>query len=461
MTFELQPRRALAAAQFAALLFTLSACGATSTANGGSGSPASGTVPTPPTSSNPLAANPTLKRGCDWILAFDPSIPGLGNTAFSDTSVRYWIAYVAAAVPAGSVLHIEGRYPLARYSSLKVHDGNLLVLDGLADYQIAPDAGQATPFLDITTLYPNAVFGGGYRVRLKIGQELPAQRDPNTLYRKPPGAADNETRRTTALVYRSYLPAGDRTGQVGLPRLRLQTGNGELPLANAEDAAACAAIGSLFYQDGAALPGATNALDPVPALPNPSFQKFDPTLLQTANTGVGLNTDNGFSYIKTDRNYGELLLVRGLPPSHTAEAGAGNPPQVRYWSLCQYGFNTLKVYGCVPDLLSNRDADGRYTLVIASDSSPPALATAQRGFNTLPFGPERQGVVTLRELLAHPSFNEAIVRTSAGSAGAAERGIYQPQASYCSRAVFNLNAARGAAATFAACVESRRLLPAP
>ena len=452
-------RRSLRATLVAAFTLCLSACGGSSTPGETAGD--GGTPPTPPVSNGPPGPLPTLKRGCDWMLAFDPNIQGLGNTAFPDTSVRYWIAYVAAGVSAGSTLRIEGRYPVARYSSLRVHDGNLFVLDGLADFQIAPNAGQATPFLDITTLNPNIVFGGGYTARLKIGQDVPATREANTLYRKPPGVADGEARRTTALVYRTYLPASGNTGQVGLPRLRLETSTGEFPLSNADDAVACAAIGSRFFQDGALLPGITNALDPLPALPNPTFRKFDPILLQTTNTGVGLNTDNAFAYIKTDMNYGELLLVRGLPPSYTSQPGAGNPPQVRYWSLCQYGFNSQKVYGCVPDLLAPRDATGRYTLVVASDSKTVPAATALRGFSTLPFGPERQGLLALRELLAHPTFGEAIASTDADMAGAAQRGVYQPEASYCARAIFDLNAPQGAAATFAACVESRRLLPAP
>ena len=454
-------RPTLLAAAIATAVMALSACGSSDTPGGLSGgdTPNGGEVPVPPTDNNPVTPAATLKRGCDWILAFDPNIPGLGNTAFPDTSVRYWVAYVAADVPAGTVLRIDGRYPVARYSSLKVHDGNLLVLDGQTDYELVPNVGQSTPFLDITTIVPNVVFGGSYTARVKIGQDIPATREPNTLYRKPPAITDGEARRTTVLAYRTYLPASDNSGQVGLPRLTLETSIGDVPLANAEDTAACNAIGSRYFRDGAALPGATNLIDPVPALPNPTFKKFDATLLQTANTGVGLNTDNGFSYIRTDQNLGELLLVRGLPPSYTSQPGASNPPQVRYWSFCQYGFNSQKVYACLPDLLIPRDSSGRYTVVVASNSVRPALATAQLGFSYLPFGDEQQGAVTMRELLAHPTYNEAIVRNSNGAAGAAERGIYQPEATYCSRAVFNLNAPRGAAAAFAACVDSRRLLP--
>ncbi len=418
----------------------------------------SGTVPTRPSAQGGVDRAVPLQRGCGWILAFDPSIEGLGNTAFADTGARYWVAFIAPDQPVGTTLKIEGRYANSRYAALHVHDGNLLVLDAQAEYQLRPDAGASTPWLDITTLQANVPRGGRYTATLRFGSAVPAQREANVLYRPAPSPSDGVAKRTTALVYRTYLPVGENTGGVGLPRLTLQTPDGALPLANVEDAAGCAEIGSRFYQDGAKVPGITNGLDPVPPLPKPVFKKFESLLLVAAGSGVGLNNHNAFAYIKTERNYGELLLVRGLPPSHTDDGSASNPPQVRYWSLCHYGFNTQKVYGCVPDEDAALDGEGRYTLVVSRDA-PPLLATRDLGFNTLPFGPERQGTLTMRELLAHPTFAEAIVRTDFGEAGSASRGIYQPKATYCSRAVFNASAAQGAAAAFAACLESRRVLP--
>ncbi|MES2883585.1 MAG: hypothetical protein V4709_02185 [Pseudomonadota bacterium] len=418
----------------------------------------SGRVPVPPSAAGGLDGAVTLKRGCGWILAFDPAIPSLGNTAFPDNGARYWVAYVAPDQPAGTTLKIEGRYANTRYAALHVHDGNLLVLDAQAEYQLAPDAGAVTPWLDITTRQANAPLGGRYTARLRFGETAPASREANVLYRPAPLPNDGIAKRTTALVYRTYLPVGENTGGVGLPRITLQTPTGPLPLDNAEDRAGCAEIGSRFYLDGAAIPGITNALDPAPPLPKPVFKKFESLLLVLAGSGVGLNNHNAFAYIKTERNYGDVLLVRGLPPSHTGDAAAGNPPQVRYWSLCHYGFNTQKVYGCVSDQDAALDAEGRYTVLVSRDAAPP-LATRALGFNTLPFGPERIGTLTMRELLAHPTFAEAIVRTSFGEAGSASRGVHQPKATYCSRAVFDAVAPQGAAAAFAACLESRRVLP--
>lgn len=422
----------------------------------------SGSVPTPPSSQGGLDGAVSLKRGCGWILAFDPAIPTLGNTAFADTGARYWVAFVAPDQPVGTTLKIEGRYADARYAALHVHDGNLLVLDAQAEYQLRPDAGAATPWLDITTQQANVPRGGRYSATLRFGETAPtpASREANVLYRPATLPSDGVAKRTTALVYRTYLPVVENTGGVGLPRLTLQTPSGSLPLDNSEDAASCQEIGSRFYQDGAKIPGVTNGLDPAPPLPKPVFKKFESLLLIVAGSGVGLNNHNAFAYIKTERSYGEVLLVRGLPPSHTGDGRGSNPPQVRYWSLCHYGFNTQKVYGCVPDADAALDSEGRYTLVVSRDAPPP-LATRALGFNTLPFGPERIGTLTMRELLAHPTFAEAILRTDFGEAGAASRGVYQPKATYCSRAVFDASAAQGAAAAFAACLESRRVLPKP
>lgn len=419
----------------------------------------SGIRPSPPTpASNTPRSTVTLQRGCGWILAFDPAIEGLGNTAFADTGARYWVAFIAPDQPAGTTLKIEGRYADARYAALHVHDGNLLVLDAQAEYQMKPDVGASSPWLDITTLLAGAPLGGRYTASLRFGETAPATRERNVLYRPAPLPGDGVAKRTTALVYRTYLPVGENTGGVGLPRLTLQTPEGALPLTNPADAPACAEIGSRFYQDGAQIDAITNLLDPSPPLPKPEFKKFESLLLVTVGSGVGLNNHNAFAYIKTERNYGELLLVRGLPPSRSGDAAAGNPPQVRYWSLCHYGFNTQKVYGCVADENTALDGEGRYTLVVSRDATPP-LATRALGFSTLPFGPERIGTLTMRELLAHPNFAEAIVRTGFGEAGAASRGLYQPEASYCSRAVFDAAAPQGAAAAFAACRDSRRVLP--
>jgi len=415
-----------------------------------------GTIPERPTQA-PSLAPIRLQHGCGWTLAYDPAVAGLGNTAFPDTGVRYWLAYLAPDLPPGTLLRIEGRHAAARYTALHVHDGNLFTLDKLADHQFLPDSGSSSPWLDITRRVNGS--GGRYTAVLQLGTAVPpdAARRPNTLYRPAPVATDGTARRTTALAYRAYLPVGENTGGVGLPRLTLLLNGEALPLDNEADRSACRDIGARLYQDGAQLPGSTALIDPLPPVPRPVFRKFESQLLNASGTGVGLNTHNAFASIKTDRNLGELMLVRGLAASHTD--GASATPQVRYWSFCQYGFNTQKVYGCVADRDAALDASGRYTLVVAANGVAPALATAALGFSNLPFGPERVGALTQRELLARPDFAESINNSGSGEAGAASRGPYQHIVTYCSRAVFEASAAAGAAAAFAACEASRRLLP--
>lgn len=287
----------------------------------------SGTVPTPPGTQGGLDGAVTLKRGCGWILAFDPVIEGPGNTAFADTGARYWVAFVAPDQPAGTTLKIEGRYANTRYAALHVHDGNLLVLDAQAEYQLRPDVGASTPWLDITTLQANVPRGGRYTATLRFGETAPAQRETNVLYRPATPATDGTAKRTTAIVYRTYLPVGENTGGVGLPRLTLQTANGPLTLDNAEDAAGCAEIGSRFYQDGAKIPGITNGLDPVPPLPKPVFKKFEslvlvlvalPLRLQhpAVRTGAGRHADHA-------RTTGTPELCRGHRAHRLWRGGCG------------------------------------------------------------------------------------------------------------------------------------------
>jgi hypothetical protein len=395
----------------------------------------------------------TLARGCDWILVFDPDQPGLGNTAFPDTGVRYWTAVVSADVPAGSRLRMEGQYPNARYSSLAVQDGTLQTLDILADYELAPDPGNRNPFLD-QTRQESSDFGGRYTAFVRIGSDATAQRERNTLYRAPPGALDSTQKRRTAITYRSYLPVGGNHGGVALPALTLETPSGDVPLANPADAQACAPIATALRQDGATIPGSANLFDPVPAQPQPAFKRYNPSI-----GAVSFNQHNGFLFTKNDGLvYPPIMLVRGRPPSYTTQDGAGNPPQVRYWSMCVAGFSSQRVYACFADRDVPLDDAGYYTFAITPDATQPAAMSAARGYAWLNRGPEQVAAITHRELLAHPSFAEATVNIGALQMPAAVKGEYLPLATYCTQAVFDGAAALGPAQAFAACVESRRLV---
>ena len=431
-----------------AIVLLLSACGANSPGSPGSpdddGSSSGATLP-------PLLPD-TLARGCDWELVFDPNQEGLGNTAFPDTGVRYWIAVVGADVPAGSRLRIDGQYPDGRYSSLATQDGNLGTIDMLADYELSPDPGSSNPFIDQTRM-DSVSFGGHYTAYVRINEAAPATRERNTMYRTPPGLIDTTQRKRTAITYRIYLPEGGNQGQVPLPDLTLETPAGNVPLANSADTATCAEIATQLRQDGAAIPGSANLFDPVPAQPQPAFKRYN------ASPGaVSVNQHNGFMYTKNDALYGPILLVRGRAPSYTTQAGAGNPPQVRYWSMCVAGFSSQRVYTCLADQDVPLDDDGYYTFAVTADATRPAIFNPAQGYSWLNRGPEQVAAITERELLAHPSFDEATVNIGPLDSAATVKGEYMPLATYCSEAVFAGSAALGPAQAFADCVESRRLI---
>lgn len=408
-----------------------------------------------PDAPSPIFAGP-LVRGCDWALIFDGDVTG-GNSAFPDLGARYWVAVVTGDIPDGSRLRIEGEYPDARYSALHIYNGNLRALDSLADYEIAPNGG-ANPFLD-QTRRSGRDYGDGYTAFIRINQAQPTTPEQNTMYRAAPGAADTNVSRRTALAYRTYLPNGGSQGQVGLPRLTLETPAGSFQLDSAEDAEVCAGIAANLRRDGARLDGSANLLDPTPPRLLPTFSRFDGAAGTGAGgQGVGFNEHNGFLYTKTDDTYGPVLMVRGLAPSYTSQGGAPSTPQVRYWSLCAAGFNTQMVYSCSTDRDTPLDAQGYYTVVVTADSSRPPILNATPGYGWLQRGAERIGVVTQRELLAHPTYEEATVNVTGITPIAQQKGEYLPLATYCSAAVFNQAAGMGPAAAFAACDASRRPL---
>lgn len=407
---------------------------------------------------------PPIKVGCNWFLAYGPG-SATGNTAFPESNAHYWLAVVSESVPPGSRLRIEGEIPSGRYSAFHVHNGNLEVMDSIADFRLKPNTGSANPYLSPTRYDSGSAFGGAYTAFLRFHTPVPAQREQNTLYRPAPKALEGVTRKRTVLSYRTYLKNSPLDTLASLPKLSLQTPAGTVAFAsNSVDNAACASLRDSYAQNGAALPGSANLVDPVlPAL-RPAFKKYAGAAygalglaLPTSTGTVGYNPQNGFLYVKTNTSLGELLVVRGKAPSYTTQPSGPADPQVRYWSLCQYGFNSQKVVGCGADRTAVLDAMGYYTFVISPDALRPPLATTARGFKWMSWGPEAGGDVILRYLLENPAFDQSIDKVPLLQAPTRTMGEYAPLATYCSRAVFNAAAAAGPEMTFASCLASRNL----
>tara|TARA_R110000822_G_scaffold86989_12_gene202359 strand:+ start:51636 stop:52976 length:1341 start_codon:yes stop_codon:yes gene_type:complete len=397
----------------------------------------------------PLGASQKLEVGCDWVLAYDAEVAGLGNFAFPETAARYWVALVSDTVSPGSRLKIEGRYPEARYSAFHIHDGKLFFLDAISDNQIAPAPGSDNRNLDRTRRAATVESGGAYTVYAQINAVPPAFDPPiNTIYRRPPQALDGKVKRRTAVAYRTYLAEGDNTGGVGLPTLTLETPEGAFSLPHAADAEVCAGIKAQLLTPPPSLP--ISLLPPLIPSRRPVFEKFDGAALNALGLGVGLNPHNGFMTAKVDRDYDDLLLVRGRLPHFTTQVAAGSVPQVRFWSICQNGASSTRVHGCLADHSIEPDAAGFYNVVISSDVARPASLPSAYGW--LNFGPEKIGVTIIRELLAHPDFNESTERASKAKA-ATERGDFMPTVTYCAQADFNAAIAAGQSPgdTFATC----------
>ncbi|MGQ0697444.1 MAG: hypothetical protein ACT4PZ_04295 [Panacagrimonas sp.] len=393
---------------------------------------------------------PSLSAGCDWIPTFDPADPNVGNSAFPEANVRYWLAVVTDTVPTGTRLRIEGRYPDARYSALFAYDGNIFLFDSLSDNQLLPDPGNANLNLDRTMRDAGVLPGGNYTAFLRIGVPIPAVRERNTLYRAGSGLLQPKARKRTLLAYRTYLPEGGDTGGVGLPRLVLQRpGLADLALASTPDVASCAALGQALRGPR---PAPISRLKPLVPAKKPVFQKFDAALLQATGLGAGFNPHNGFMYAKTQRSYADLMVVRGRMPHYTTQNPADITPQVRFFSMCQYGSGSTQVHGCISDRELPLDEFGFYTVLITKDAVRPPGLLANYGW--LPFGPENGTAVAIRELLAHPSFAQSIERAPS-NAGA--RDGYTPLLTYCSLPVLAQAAAigLGPAGVYSACAASR------
>ncbi|MGQ0503178.1 MAG: hypothetical protein ACT4P0_11325 [Panacagrimonas sp.] len=398
-----------------------------------------------------FGVTPTLSAGCNWIASFDPMDPSVGNSAFPETNARYWLAVVTDTVPAGSRLRVEGRYADARYVSLFAYDGNIFFLDSLGDYELLPDPGSANRNLDRTMRDPGVLPGGRYTAYLQINTPIPAVRQTNTLYRPAPALLHTKARKRTLLAYRTYLPEGGDVSTMELPRLVLERpGQADLPLASTPDVAGCAELAAALRGPR---PAPVSILKPLIPTLKPEFRRFDAALLLATGLGAGYNPHNGFMYAKTQQNYADLMVVRGRMPRYTTQNPADITPQVRYFSICQYGSGSSQVHGCLADRELPLDASGYYTVVISKDSLRPSLLPAQFGW--LPFGPDNNTAVAVRELLAHPSFTSSI--NQAPIEEAAVREGYTPLITYCAIDVLAqaLASALSPEATYNACAASR------
>ncbi len=104
--------------------------------------------------------------------------------------------------------------------------------------------------------------------------------------------------------------------------------------------------------------------------------------------------------------------------------------QTRYFSFCQYEPISQRVIDCRRDDQIPVGSDGNYTVVLSTAEQRPANARAECGVAWIPWGPATHNLLLYRQMLADPSFTEAIARIPQPGQELATMGAYYPTGEY-------------------------------
>lgn len=399
-------------------------------------------------------------RSCFWRYGPHSADPYI-NLAYPDASVFYWAA--TFSIPEGANLKLSGDFAHARYQSLISYDERGRPIESLADYLMAPEEGSSNPYR--VNVNRNAE-SRSYSVQLlnatptkerRIG-EYNSQSSSNTLHAPAYGAGQQ------VILYRIYLPDEGKwpDGGVALPAPKLTLADGS-ELSGAE---ACAALSTSqplqVTGDAVGIPADKyRELISQPGKPDtwPSqvdaewFIQLDRESLLGIYTGEindnARRSEGGFypnldnHYIRTivNRKHGKVFMVRGKMPT-TPKTFRGNDysteAQLRYWSICSnQGFANTRVNDCLFDEEIPLDANGFYTVLISRAEDRPRNANKQCGLAWLPMADDGDGmfdedvtVVQIREMLAAPSYTNAIKHVQKQADLKSVLGPYMPRTRY-------------------------------
>jgi hypothetical protein len=336
-----------------------------------------------------------------------------------------------------------------------VYDPALRPFAKLSDYQLAPDPGSSNPFLpgaDRTT----PISQRHYTVFITFSAD--DHPGPNTIYVDPSQHPDG------VFTLRVYVPnAGrDMTGGVGLPQVTWEpTSETGAPALTSPCRTLEKPSSSTLTDSYAALNGPQGG-PPYPGRNPPAWRKFvnicqsggdllfdnafgdklpPPSQNPCTNFGSGgflSNLDISYVYAFTSRGFGPLVAFHGLAPTfaNTYPDAAVMPSgeQVRYWSFCQNDPIDERYVACARDDQVKLDSAGDYTIVASQPADWPKAA-AKRCAETvtwIPWGPQPDGVMLYRQMLADPTFTQAIRNVAHGSEQQ-EMGPYYPAGQYFSR----------------------------
>jgi hypothetical protein len=380
------------------------------------------------------------------------------NLAFPDEAATYWIAPYQAAP--GLRVRITGEFPHARYMSFNAYDAAQRPLDALADSDYVPGARSVNPFV---TGADRGASRRRYTGFVDFGP-LPARRAPNTLYT---GTGQNGTpNEQGTLIYRVYTPdrGRDATGGAGLPTITLeQASNGRPPPRSVCAGLSKPAVPGVNQQvaqsNGVAALDSAQPFGPSPPtwrkfvnLPqaaadfgfgNPTGEAarplFDPLIAHGGNGGFLSNLHNAYLATVINRRYGQVVETSFRAPTFPDTRPGTSPMpggQLRYFSMCENEFFSQRYVACRQDDQSALDRAGLVHYVVSTPAERPSNATARCGYTWLPWGPDAEGVLIYRNMLASPSFAQSIQRATYGRE-AQTMGAYYPRSRYfADRAAF-------------------------
>lgn len=399
-------------------------------------------------SGEPQDSSYSCQGSTAWTLQGNPRTDpnGYWNIAYPETNATYWGSHLAA--PSGISMIIQGQFPNARYMALQVYDSEQNVKDSINDQQITADPGQNNPFRTGTDQ-------GTYTVRLVFGIK-PADPPPNTIY------TGGLTK--VLLLYRVYYPDNpdDLTGGTYDPQLPVISVAGHAlascpprPIITPEDTTVWGRL------DNSDFMGMAPAV-PLAAMGRPVWNVSS----VDRNTEFYPNEDSSYMVSIVSREFlrppytNDLVILHFRPPTYP-DTQAGEPPylanttrQVRFWSVCQNDPVTSGVMRCIAD---NQAAtlNGMVTIIISDPSKKPSDdVLAKFGASWIAWGALQpgdqmfdvnhrlknirdgvffQGAIIYRQVLANPSFDQAIdkITNLPRTAWPSVMGEYFPEIGYC------------------------------
>jgi hypothetical protein len=167
--------------------------------------------------------------------------------------------------------------------------------------------------------------------------------------------------------------------------------------------------------------------------------------VRAAGGGFFPNINNNYVRTALSRHFGKVAVFTGkLPTSPSTRGGEKRmgSGQVRYTSFCMNeSVYTTKVMDCTYDEEIPLRRDRRYTIVVSRRADRPVTATARCGKAWIDWWKAGDGYrdpnfgwFQIRNMLARPSFSEAIQNTSVPGDEKSVMGPYLPKLTYFANA---------------------------